>query len=177
MYIQWNLSFGTPLFKWHLHLGDTTFGPRKMLTYSLYLFPLVKGHFYSWERVSFSILDSTSIQGTPYHSKGKARFRRRTFHEPNLTHWIKYMKSSASESIRNACFNLERLSRSFRLARPGISPLDRLWTPLIQTPNFSCTEPNAEILITYFVSSLTEMCIFRLLNLVRLELRSASESL
>ena len=37
------------------------------------------------------------------------------------------MKSSASESIRNACFNLERLSRSFRLARPGISPLDRLW--------------------------------------------------
>ena len=37
------------------------------------------------------------------------------------------MKSSASESIRNACFNLERLSRSFRLARPGISPLERLW--------------------------------------------------
>ena len=37
------------------------------------------------------------------------------------------MKSSASESIRNACFNLERLSRSFRLARAGISPLDRLW--------------------------------------------------
>ena len=58
--------------------------------------------------------------------KPKARFRRRTFHEPNLIHWIKYMKSSASESIRNACFNLERLSRSFRLARPGISPLDRL---------------------------------------------------
>ena len=28
---------------------------------------------------------------------------------------------------RNACFNLERLSRSFRLARPGISPLERLW--------------------------------------------------
>ena len=45
--------------------GYTTFGPRKMLTQSLYLFPLVKGHFYSWERVSFSILDSTSIQGTP----------------------------------------------------------------------------------------------------------------
>ena len=51
----------------------------------------------------------------------------RTFHAPNLIHWIKYMKSSASESVRNACFNLERLSRSFRLARPGISPLDRLW--------------------------------------------------
>ena len=37
------------------------------------------------------------------------------------------MKSSAYEAIRNACFNLERLSRSFRLARAGISPLDRLW--------------------------------------------------
>ena len=54
----------------HLYSSDTciwgtTFGPRKMLTQSLYLFPLVKGHFYSWERVSFSILDSTSIQGTP----------------------------------------------------------------------------------------------------------------
>ena len=35
----------------------------------------------------------------------KARFRRRTFHEPNLIHWIKYMKSSASQSIRNAYFN------------------------------------------------------------------------
>ena len=37
------------------------------------------------------------------------------------------MKSSASESIRNACFNLELFSRSFRLARSGISPLERLW--------------------------------------------------
>ena len=36
------------------------------------------------------------------------------------------MKSWASESSRNACFNLERLSRSSRLARPGISNLDRL---------------------------------------------------
>ena len=65
-----------------------------------------------------------------FHALGvssKARFRRRTFHEPNLIHWIKNMKSSSSESIRNACFSLERLSRSFRLARPGISPLDRLW--------------------------------------------------
>ena len=35
------------------------------------------------------------------------------------------MKISASEIIRNACFNLERLSRSFRLARPGISPFNR----------------------------------------------------
>ena len=36
------------------------------------------------------------------------------------------MKSSAYES-RNTCFNLERLSRSFFLAGPGISTLDRLW--------------------------------------------------
>ena len=49
----------------------------------------------------------------------KARFRRRTFHEPNLIHWIKYMKSSASESIRNACLKMERLSRSFRLTPAG----------------------------------------------------------
>ena len=32
-----------------------------------------------------------------------------------------------SESIRNDRFNLERLGRSFRLARPGILFLDRLW--------------------------------------------------
>ena len=57
----------------------------------------------------------------------KVRFRRRTFHDLNLIHWIKYMKSSASKSIRNACFNLERLSRSFRLVRSGVSPLERLW--------------------------------------------------
>ena len=37
------------------------------------------------------------------------------------------MKSSVSESIKNGYFNLERLSRSFRLAWPGISPLERLW--------------------------------------------------
>ena len=70
----------------------------------------------------------------------KARFRRRTFHEPNLIHRIKYMKSSASESIRNGYFNSERLRRSFRLAWPGISTLG---TALIQTPNFSCAELNA----------------------------------
>ena len=34
------------------------------------------------------------------------------------------MKSSASESVRNPYFNLERLSRSFRLARPGILHLN-----------------------------------------------------
>ena len=57
----------------------------------------------------------------------EARFRRRSFHEPNLIPRIKYMKSSASESIKNGSFNLERLSRSFRLAWPEISTLERLW--------------------------------------------------
>ena len=57
----------------------------------------------------------------------KAQFRRRTFHEPNLIAWIKYMKSSASESVENGWFNLERLSRSSRLAQPGFSALERLW--------------------------------------------------
>ena len=51
----------------------------------------------------------------------------RTFHEPILMHCINYMKSSASESIRKAYFNMTQLSRSFRQARPGISPLERLW--------------------------------------------------
>ena len=37
------------------------------------------------------------------------------------------MKSSASESTRNAYLNLELLSRSFRLALPGISTVERLW--------------------------------------------------
>ena len=55
-------------------------------------------------------------------TKSKARFRRRSFHEPNLIDWIKYMKSLASESIKNGYFNLERLSRSFCLASlAGIS--------------------------------------------------------
>ena len=56
----------------------------------------------------------------------KAWFRRRTFHEPNLIPRVKYMKSSASESVENGCFNLERLSRSSRLAQPRISVLERL---------------------------------------------------
>ena len=36
------------------------------------------------------------------------------------------MKSSASESVKNGYLNLERLSRSSRLAQPGMSPLERL---------------------------------------------------
>ena len=49
--------------------------------------------------------------------------------------------------------------------------------PLIQTLNFSCAEPNAYIIITYFASKLTKMSIFLPLNLVQLELRSVSESI
>ena len=30
--MQWNFSFGTPLFKGHPHLGNTKFGPGKMFT-------------------------------------------------------------------------------------------------------------------------------------------------
>ena len=56
-----------------------------------------------------------------------ARFRHRTIHEPNLIHRNKYIKSSASESIRNTWFNLERLSRPSRFARTGNSTLDELW--------------------------------------------------
>ena len=74
----------------------------------------------------------------------KARFRRRTFQEPNVIHWNKYMKSSTSESVRNACFNLERLRRSFRPARPGISPLGEwLWNGFDSDAELFMYEPNA----------------------------------
>ena len=65
-----------------------------------------------------------NLQGTsPFTEKGdEDRFIRRTFHEPNQVH-----KSSMSESIRNASFNLERLSRFSRLARAGIATLERFW--------------------------------------------------
>ena len=77
------------------------------------------------------------------------------------------MKSSASESIRNACFEEFRLWSDFG-------------TALIQTPTFSCSEPNDVMhkfmIITYFERTLTEISIFRLSIIVQLELRSASES-
>jgi len=37
-------------------------------------------------------------------------------------------------------------------------------TALIQTPNVWCTEPHKEIIITYFIRSLTEISIFLVLN-------------
>ena len=70
--------------------------------------------------------------------------RRRTFHQPNLIHWIKHMKSSASELIRNACFNLEQLNRSSCPSQAGILTLDRLWNGFwfrsrtFHVPNASC---------------------------------------
>ena len=54
-------------------------------------------------------------------------FRRRTSHEPNRIQWIKFMWRTASESIRNSWYNSDRLSRSSRLAQPGITAVDRLW--------------------------------------------------
>ena len=57
----------------------------------------------------------------------KARFRRQSFQEPDLTHRIKHVKSLTSESIRNAYFNLEQFSQSSRLPQPGISTVERLW--------------------------------------------------
>ena len=87
------------------------------------------------------------------------------------------MKSSASESIRNVCFNLERLSRSFRLARPGISPLERLWNGFDSDAELFIYPNLMHKLLTYFVTTLTEMGILRLLNLVQQQLRSASESI
>ena len=41
---HWNLSFGTPLFKGHLHSGDKNFGPWMLTFLSLHLLPLLKGH-------------------------------------------------------------------------------------------------------------------------------------
>ena len=74
------------------------------------------------------------------------------------------MKSSASELIRNACFNLEGLNRSSCPSKAGIltldRPLERLWfrrwTFLV--PNANCMN----IVITCFLSSLTKMNVFQL---------------
>ena len=53
-WLQWNLSFGTSLFKRQFHSEDTKFHPRKLFTLSFYLLPLLKGHLYSGERDTFS---------------------------------------------------------------------------------------------------------------------------
>ena len=75
------------------------------------------------KKINTQIICEKQFSWSPYNpgqasisDKTKVWFRRRTFHEPNLINWIKYLKSSASagiNSIRNAYFKLERLSRSF----------------------------------------------------------------
>ena len=67
-----------------------------------------------------SVLDSKTRENIPF-SLPEVMKKLRPGSDAEPKHWIKYMKSSAFESIRNAFFNLERLSRSF-------SPLERLWT-------------------------------------------------
>ena len=64
---------------------------------------------------SFSSLSTGLLQRCPALIP-KARFRHRTSHEPNRIQWIKFMWSTASESIRNGWYNSDRLSRSSRLA-------------------------------------------------------------
>ena len=55
--LQWNLFFGTPLFKGHLYSGDTSFQGT----------PLFKGHLYSRDiSIPGHLFSSdTSLQGTP----------------------------------------------------------------------------------------------------------------
>ena len=62
------------------------------------------------------------------------------------------MKRSASEIIKNGYFNLERLSRSFRLVWPGISALERLWNSFVSDAElFMCrTKCIKLIMITNF---------------------------
>ena len=68
----------------------------------------------------------TAIQlGSPRGNVAYGEGRSVSCKDENI-YWIKYMKNSASESIRNAYFNLERHSCSCRLARPGISTAEWL---------------------------------------------------
>ena len=80
------------------------------------------------------------------------------------------MKSTASESIRNACFDLERLSRmNFAFGETEV----RGGGGGLQKNFFRLLEPQFGLKIKKWA----EMRIFRLLNLVQLQLRSASESI
>ena len=89
----------------------------------------------------------------------------------NLIHWNKYVKSSASESIRNAYFNVEWLSRFSRQPRQELLLWSNFRTVSIQTPNFCINY--YKVYCKYFNSE----SIFALLILVCLELRSACESI
>ena len=76
----------------------------------------------------------------------------------NLIQWIKYIKSSGSELIRNACFNLEGLNRSCCPSKAGIltldRPLERLWFRrwTFFVPNTNCMN----IIVTCFLRGLTK---------------------
>ena len=76
--------------------------------------------------------------------------------------WTKYlelsiMKSSASELIRNACFNLECLNCLPGPSQAGISILDHLWNGFDSDAElFMCRTQIALIITTYFLSSLNE---------------------
>lgn len=68
IWLQWNLSVGTSLFKKQFYSKHTKFYPRKLFTLSLYLLPLLKGHLLSGKRDTSSGSQNpgfTSIQGTP----------------------------------------------------------------------------------------------------------------
>ena len=61
----------------------------------------------------------------PYQTDSDAALLPNLIHQLGSAHewsgvWIR------PESVKNGCFNLERLSRSSRLAQPGISALERL---------------------------------------------------
>ena len=62
------------------------------------------------------------------------------------------MKRSASETIKNGYFNLERLSLLFTWLGRKFQLWNGFGTALFQRSNFSCAEPNAETIITYFES-------------------------
>ena len=70
-------------------------------------------------RLAFNIYSAAKFQNP------KARFRRYTSHEPNRIQWIKFVWSTASESIRNGS-----------AGKNGCGPA------LIQAPIFTWAEPN-----------------------------------
>ena len=92
--------------------------------------------------------------------RANARFKRRTFYEPNLIQQIKLMRSSTFELIKLQLIVFEAGSRSqtSRVEHPGTSTL-------IQTSISSRAEPNAQIIIMNLCSynpflRLTSECIW-----------------
>ena len=59
----------------------------------------------------------------------------------SLTEYVE-VSTWSTESVRKRV-DLERLSLSFRLARPGISPVERICNGIDSDVELSCTEPNA----------------------------------